>query len=257
MSVVPGIRMAIGTMTAIPVRGPSQIDRSVARIAMISAAPAALLIAMPAAAIGWALSLIAVPLFGCGVIVVGLVAWLSRGLHLDGLADTADALSASWSSERALEVMKRSDIGPMGVITLVIVLVAQIAAIASILSRPWGAVVVVVAIVVSRMSLAIACHASVPAARPNGLGATVAGVLSTPVSAVVIAVGLILGGVSSLIGGGLWWGGLIAAAVAFGGAAALVLHCVRRLGGITGDVLGASIETLSVLLLVGLSACVG
>src|SRR5205085_6995031 len=100
----------------------------------------------------------------------------SRGLHLDGLADTADGLASSYDRERALAVMRRGDVGPAGAATLGLVLLVQVAALADLVSPGgWSAAVVpAVAVVLSRCVLALVCARGVPAARPEGLGATVA-----------------------------------------------------------------------------------
>ena len=69
---------------------------------------------------------------------IGVLAAGSRGLHLDGLADTADGLAASYDRAHSLEVMRRGNTGPIGAATLVLVLLLQVAATASLLGRPWG-----------------------------------------------------------------------------------------------------------------------
>src|ERR1700736_6269389 len=69
------------------------------------------------------------PLTGAGLAVASL-ALLSRGLHLDGLADLADGLGSGRPAPAALDIMKRSDIGPFGVMTLVLTLLIQVAALA-------------------------------------------------------------------------------------------------------------------------------
>ncbi|MYV40156.1 adenosylcobinamide-GDP ribazoletransferase, partial [Streptomyces sp. SID1328] len=63
---------------------------------------------------------------------------LTRGLHLDGLADTADGLGSGKPAEQALAIMKRSDIGPFGVLTLVLTLLAQVAALAGLYGDSWA-----------------------------------------------------------------------------------------------------------------------
>ena len=58
------------------------------------------------------------------------LALLTRGLHLDGLADLADGLGSGQPAATALDIMRRSDIGPFGTVTLVLVLLTQVAALA-------------------------------------------------------------------------------------------------------------------------------
>ena len=102
---------------------------------------------------------------------------LTRGLHLDGLADTADGLGSAKPAEDALRIMKQSDIGPFGVITLLFVLLAQVAALFELYGRGWadGALGTVAAAVTARLALTLASRRGVPPARPEGLGAAVAG----------------------------------------------------------------------------------
>src|SRR5690242_9468312 len=123
-------------------------------------------------------------LFGAGPLLAAVAsaavpAALTRGLHLDGLADTADGLGSGKPAEDALRIMKQSDIGPFGVLTLVLVLLAQVAVLAQLYGDSWarGAVAAVVSAVAARLALTLAARAGVPAARPEGLGAAVAGVV--------------------------------------------------------------------------------
>ncbi|RST18039.1 adenosylcobinamide-GDP ribazoletransferase, partial [Streptomyces sp. WAC04770] len=121
-----GLRFAFGTLTVLPVRV-THWDRATARSGMLCAPLAGLVVGLLAAALG-ALSLLAGsgPLLAA-VASVAVPAALTRGLHLDGLADTADGLGSGKPAEDALRIMKQSDIGPFGVITLLLVLLAQVA----------------------------------------------------------------------------------------------------------------------------------
>ena len=65
------------------------------------------------------------PPLAVGLLVVGCLALGSRALHLDGLADTVDGFGAGWTAERSLMVMRRGDVGPMGVVALIVVLGLQ------------------------------------------------------------------------------------------------------------------------------------
>ena len=68
-------------------------------------------------------------------------------MHLDGLADVVDGLGAGWDRERALEVMRRGDMGPMGAAAIVLVLLVQAAAVAHLLGEGWRGALVVAALV--------------------------------------------------------------------------------------------------------------
>jgi adenosylcobinamide-GDP ribazoletransferase len=168
------LRLAIGTLTRLPVPAPRQIDRRTAGQAMSLAPLVALVLAAicglpllitrdrPAIAL-----LIAIASFA-------LLAWATRALHLDGLADTADALGSGKPAAAALEIARKSDIGPFGVITLIFTLLLQIAAVASLPDAHDAYFAFVIAIVTSRVALTWACTRMWPAARPDGLGAVVA-----------------------------------------------------------------------------------
>jgi adenosylcobinamide-GDP ribazoletransferase len=257
--VIDGLRLAFGTLTAVPVRPPTSLAPPTPGRAMTLAPVAGLVPGLAAALAVWLAFRAGLGTSIAAVIAVGVFALSTRGLHLDGLADTADGLAASYDQDRALEVMRRGDTGPTGLAAVVLLLLLQTAALQQVLAVavqqtsleqvPFDtagqvrAVVVVVAVAVAaRVAIPVACSRGVPAARPDGLGATVAGsVHRTTLGLVVIAAA----GACSLggwIGGFAWWAGVLAVAVVVGCAALLVRRAVRRFGGITGDVLGAVVE---------------
>jgi adenosylcobinamide-GDP ribazoletransferase len=174
-----------------------------------------------------------------GVLTVAVTAALTRGLHLDGLADTADGLGSYREPAAALEIMRKPDVGPFGVVVLVLVLLAQVAAVAELLSRPWLTALASIALAIGagRLAIAMACWRRVPAARSEGLGALVAGTVGVPA---LILGAVVLIGVSLLVTPA--WLGPVALTIGLAGGAVLLAHAVRRLGGITGDVLGAVCE---------------
>jgi adenosylcobinamide-GDP ribazoletransferase len=195
-------------------------------------------------ALGW-------PALVVGLVAVAGLALASRALHLDGLADTVDGLGASWDRERALEVMRHGDVGPMGAVALVFVLGVQAAAVGA-LATGWSSALGLGTLVCcSRAVLAVVCRRGVPAARTAGLGAAVAG--SVPTAAVVV-VWLLVAAVLALLWtglGGLWWAGLLTGFATLAVGVLLVGWCVRRLGGVTGDVMGAAVELALTVLLLG------
>ncbi|WP_420120857.1 adenosylcobinamide-GDP ribazoletransferase [Nakamurella sp.] len=251
MSSLPdGLRLAVGTLTALRIPPPRRVDRSTARAAMLVAPVAVLPLGVAAAAAGGLHQGIGLsPLVAAGL-AMAVVAWGSRGLHLDGLADTADGLGSGYDRERSLEIMRRGNTGPMGVAAVVLVLLIQVAGAAALLARPWGFVALGVLVCLSRTALVIACAAGVPPARPSGLGATVAGVGPRPAAAGVRGRAAGVAAAPTSPTGSPWWLGVLGVAGAAAVVAGLVVRCVRRFGGITGDVLGASIEVALLALLV-------
>nr|WP_202501942.1 adenosylcobinamide-GDP ribazoletransferase [Streptomyces sp. SID5785] len=242
-----GIRFAFGTLTVLPVTV-RRWDRDAARAGMLCAPLAGLVVGLCAAALGGLLTLLGAGPLLAAVASVAVPSALTRGLHLDGLADVADGLGSGKPAEDALGIMKQSDIGPFGVVTLVLALLAQVAVLAQLYGESWsrGAVAAAVAGVTARLALTLASRTGVPAARPEGLGAAVAETVR-PRAALPVAV-LVLAACAAV-------SPPCAAAVVVGcGAAELLLRrCVRRFGGVTGDVFGALAETAATAALVTLA----
>ncbi|MEU5212331.1 adenosylcobinamide-GDP ribazoletransferase [Streptomyces sp. NPDC020742] len=239
------VRFAFGTLTVLPVHV-TRWDRDAARGGMLCAPLAGLVVGLGAAALGGALLLLGGGPLLAAVGSAAVPAVLTRGLHLDGLADTADGLGSGKPAADALRIMKQSDIGPFGVITLLLVLLAQVAALSGRYAEGWaqGASAAVVAAVTARAALTLASRAGVPAARPEGLGAAVAG--AVPVRAALGCAALVAAGCAAL--GAAWgpYGALhagLAALLGLGAGELLLGHCRRRLGGVTGDVFGALAES--------------
>jgi adenosylcobinamide-GDP ribazoletransferase len=235
-----GLRLAVTTLTVAPIR-PGPVDREAAAVAM-SVAPAvgaALGVAVAAVGVG-AVGVGATP-FLAAVLAVSAGVGLTRGLHVDGLADTADALGSYRDPDIALAIMKKPDLGPLGVTAIVLALLAQVAALTTVLARPWYAAAagVVAATATGRLAVAVACRRGVPAARPEGLGSLVAGIVG-PFALVLGA--LAVAGVAAGAVPGRPWQGPLAVGIALVTVLLLLRHTVRRLGGITGDVLGAVCE---------------
>jgi len=242
--------LAVGTLTALRVGHPATVDRRVAGGAMVLAPLAVVPLGVLVGLIGWGgRELELAPLAVAAVAVLAL-ALGSRALHLDGLSDVADALTASYDRERSLEVMKGGTSGPAGSAALVLVLGVQVAALASVLSLPRGPVLAALLVCASRAILAVTCVRGVPAASGNGLAATYAGTVSRSLAVLTWIVVAALCSCVADWSGLDWWQGLavVAAGVVVG--SALTWRCVRRFGGVTGDVFGASIEvTLAAMLL--------
>lgn len=247
------LRLAIGTLTRVRVPAPRRVDRRVARGAMLLAPLVGLLLGLvvgiPAQVL---VNTSPTPGLLGAALAVAALAWLTRALHLDGLADTADALGSGRPAEEALAIARRSDIGPFGVITLVLVLLLQVVALADLLDRGAGAGALVVAVVTGRLAITVACTRGIPAARPDGLGHLVAGTVPRSATAAVVVVWTALAAASVVRAHGIDAGLAVAAGVlgALVLAALLVRTAVRRFGGVTGDVLGATAEVATTAVLV-------
>ena len=190
-------------------------------------------------------------------LAVGSLAVLSRGLHLDGLADLTDGLASGKPAPAALDIMRRSDIGPLGTVTLVLTLLIQVAALSQAESAGHGRgpAALIAAVVTGRLAVTWACRRGVPAARPDGLGALVAGSVrpAVPAAATAAVLAAATGAVviSAVVAGQpLGWTLPLAVAAGLGLAFAVQRHAVRRLGGVTGDVLGALAEIATTVTLV-------
>jgi len=227
-----GWLLATGTLTALPVRPPSSVDRPTARTAMLLAPVAVLPLGVLVASVVWLGGLLPVPPLAVAALAVGLLAAGSRALHWDGLSDVADGLTASYDRERSLQVMKSGASGPAGTVALVVVLLLQAAALAAYVGAWPGAVLAGLLVCLSRCALWIVCCTRVPPARPDGLGHLYTGTVPVPVA--------VLGGLLLSVVGGL-----------------VVLLVVRRtttrFGGVTGDVMGAAIELALATTLLGWS----
>ncbi|MFH0176897.1 adenosylcobinamide-GDP ribazoletransferase [Streptomyces cacaoi] len=132
-----GLRFAFGTLTVLPVRV-TRWDREAARGGMLNAPVVGLVVGGCAAGLGLLLLYLGTSPLLAAVASAAVPAVLTRGLHLDGLADTADGLGSGKPAEDALRIMKQSDIGPFGVLTLLLVLLAQVAALTQLYDTSWA-----------------------------------------------------------------------------------------------------------------------
>jgi adenosylcobinamide-GDP ribazoletransferase len=230
--VIDGLRLAVGTLTAVPVRGPERVDRPTARTAMLLAPVAVLPLGLLLGLVVWLGGLTPLPTLAVAVAAVGALALGSRALHWDGLSDVADGLTASYDRERSLAVMKSGTAGPAGVVAVVLVAGLQAAALSAYVGEWWRAVLAGGLVCLSRCALWVVCARPVTAARPDGLGAAFTGTVPTPVAAVGVVLLAVVPGLVVVL---------------------LVRRCVARFGGVTGDVFGAAIEIALAALLLGFS----
>ena len=244
--------LATGTLTAVRVPPPSRVDRSVAGLAMVLAPVAVLPLALVAALLVLVGDRVDLPPLATAYVVLLALALGTRAFHWDGLADTADGLTASYSPERSLEVMRTGPVGPAGVVAVVLVAGLQAAALAPVVRQEHGWLAVGLLVCASRACLAIACVRGVPAARADGLGSQVIGAVPVVGALASLVLAAVLAGLAGLVLGSTW-PALVGLVLVLAAVVALVFRCVRRLGGITGDVLGAAVEVSFALLLLAAS----
>ena len=189
--------------------------------------------------------------FGLDHVLPGLLAavivalWLvgsSAGLHMDGLADTADGLLSSRPRERVLEIMRDSHIGTMGVLAVVGVLLLKVVSLASV-PGPDRWRLVLLAPIAGRCALLLAMSVFPYARKDGGLGTIFcvqgrkAVLLSVWAGVVLFAAGWLLASFE----------GLVIACVSLVGSLLFGWYAQRRIGGYTGDTLGATSELVEVL----------
>jgi adenosylcobinamide-GDP ribazoletransferase len=246
-----GLRLALTTFTVAPVRA-GRVDRATSAVAMSLAPLVGAALGAVLGGVGLGLRWLGTPALVAAVVTVGLGVLLTRGLHVDGLADTVDGLGSYRDAAGTLEIMKKPDVGPFGVAAIVLALLLQAACATTLLSRPWPAALagIVAATAAGRLAVTWTCRRGVPAARPDGLGAMVAGTVgwfsATGGLAAIAVLALPATPVRPLQGPA-------AIAVSLVAAALLVRHVVRRIGGVTGDVLGAVVEVGTSVAYVGLA----
>ncbi|WP_332643347.1 adenosylcobinamide-GDP ribazoletransferase [Aeromicrobium sp.] len=243
-------RLAVGTLTALRWRPPTAVDREVAGRAMLLAPLAVLPLGFLVGVVCWAGRELELAPLAIAFVAVGALALGSRALHLDGLSDVADGMTASYARDRSLDVMKGGTAGPAGAAALVLVLGIQAASLAAVLSAPRGPVVAGLLVCCSRAILSVCCARGIPAARVDGLAVTYVGTVARVATVLTwLAVAVLCIGVLDWAGWP-WWQGLVVAGAGLGVGAALTYRCVRRFGGVTGDVFGAAIEvSLAAMLL--------
>jgi adenosylcobinamide-GDP ribazoletransferase len=167
-----------------------------------------------------------------GALDLALLAVLSGGLHLDGLADAADGLLPPvMSVEERLGVMRSGTVGAFGVVAIALALLAEFAALAT-LDPAVRALALVVAVTLSRWSMALALW-TWPYARPTGVGRAVKNGLGAGDAAFATASAL---AIALLALGGAATGPVLASLLVTGVIGALAL---RRVAGVTGDICGA------------------
>ena len=223
--------VAFGFLTRVPVGDPSRGGAT--PVQMSSAVPwfpiVGILIGLAQGFTWLALNEVTTPLLSA-VIATAIAALITGAFHHDGLADIADAFGGGWTVEQRMEILKDSRLGTYGTTALIMAFGTEIAALSS-LDPETGLRALVAAHVLGR-GIAVGAMLVSPIGG-DGLGASymtdlnpLAGVCSLALSVVA---GVALLGVTGA-------GAFVLAAVA---AACVVLLAIKKIGGVTGDVLGA------------------
>lgn len=197
-----------------------------------------------AGSLGWGAAVASGSLFLGSVLALGAVAFVTGAMHLDGIADVADALGSRKPAEQARAIMKQSDIGPMGVTSLLFTLLLEVGALCAVPSHTWPLLVA----------------AGMGAGRVTPLAATlprrgeeaVPGTLSALVAGKAGAAGLWVSRAAVLVSSGLTTGWLLGWRTAVCWCAVVVIawvlaacwqrHLLRRLEHLNGDCYGSLIE---------------
>ncbi|WP_132991601.1 adenosylcobinamide-GDP ribazoletransferase [Gordonia zhaorongruii] len=244
-----GLHVAFSWLTVAPLPSPTaEMDRRTGGRVIATAPVVGVVLGGIVAGAAYGLSLTRLPDLLVGLIAVGMLALLTRGMHLDGVADTADGLGCYGAPDRVRTVMRSGDIGPFGAATLILLLAMQSAAV-GVLAADGQWLPILWAVGVSRVAVVYACRVGIPPANADGFGALVAGTQrwSIAVWTVLAAAAAPLMGSAPL---GVRAACALAAVAVF--TVAFTAHCRRRIGGVTGDVLGAVVElstTIALLIL--------
>lgn len=195
---------------------------------------------------GLSLALAGAPLLLHAALLLTVWVLLSGALHLDGLADSADAwLGGFGDRERTLTIMKDPRSGPIAVVTLVLVLLLKFAALLALIEQQQGVVLLIVPML-GRAAL-LGLFLTTPYVRAGGLGQALADHLPRRAGWWVLGASML----GSLLIAGVE--AVVALVVAFGMFVWLRQVMMRRLGGTTGDTAGALLELLEMSVLVALA----
>jgi adenosylcobinamide-GDP ribazoletransferase len=236
---VTGLVGALQFLTRVPVRTQRAPDltASVPWFPVVGASIGAVV-----GAIAWSLHTPVGSLLAAAVAVLGGVL-LTGAFHEDGLADVADALVGGWTREQRVEILKDPRHGSYGVAALSGSIVLRVVALGSI-TTPAAAFAGAVASHTLGRTASVAVMGLAPTARPDGLGADYARSLRATAAVAGVAAGVLI----TVLAVGWWALPLSAAATVV--AAVLVRWAVARLGGVTGDVLGAVEQVVECTVLV-------
>jgi adenosylcobinamide-GDP ribazoletransferase len=234
------LRAAISFLTRVPVPVSGEPD-------MAAAVPWFPIVgALVGAAVGGAMAGLVhlVPPLVAAVLAVLLGVMITGAFHEDGLADVADAFAGGWTPDDRLRILKDPLHGSYGVAAMCGTIVLRIACIAALGVSPMVAFAAVLTAHVLGRTGSVLLMATVPTARTDGLGATTARSLRGSHA----VFGLLSGVAIAALATGWWTGPFLLAVLV--GAGALGWLAMRKISGISGDVLGAAEQVIECLVLV-------
>jgi adenosylcobinamide-GDP ribazoletransferase len=239
---VNGFLGAVAFLTRVPAGGgarrPEELARSVPWFPVVGAGVGLAVAAVYAGA--WRLL---PPLPAAGVAVVAGIC-LTGAFHEDGLGDTADAFAGGWDRDSTVRILKDPRLGTFGVLAVAASLLLRVGLVAAL--TPAAALAALPAAHALSRAVAVATMTVLPVAGDTGLGASYALALSRRRALTGAAAGLALA--LALLGVAALWAAAAAALAAF----LLGRLAVRRIGGVTGDVLGAIQQFGEILVLLAL-----
>lgn len=183
---------------------------------------------------GLSILLVKLPIILAATIILVIWIWLTGGLHLDGLADTADAWVGGFGDrERILKIMKDPSCGPIGVLSLVIVCLMKFSALYVLLEQRLSAFLILIPML--GRSVPLFLFLTTRYVRANGLGRSITDSIPKTLAWMVFVITLALLCAFK-------WMGLVALISCLLLLVYLRFLFIKRIGGITGDTVGAAIE---------------
>lgn len=240
-----GLASAFRTLTILPF--PGQESESPAT-ALYWFVPVGLVLGGILYAVAWIADSLSLGLLG-GVVLTGLLAILTRGFHLDGLADMVDGFGGGWTKDRVLEIMKDSHIGVFGVIALIVVLMLKVAAFSAILED--GTILPIIFIPMLSRLMVVAQSVANPYARKEG-GTAGRLVTESRPRHLLVSIFWVMP-VAILFGRGYGLSLVVMAVVGLIVTLMVAVRARRRIGGVTGDILGATVELSECTMIVALA----
>jgi len=236
-----GLLLAIQFLTIFPVKIKKTENKDLAS-ALIYFPVVGLLIAAVLLVLNSLLEVFNLDGFALNTILVVLLTTLNGGLHLDGLSDTFDGLMSLRSKEEKLQIMHDPHIGAMGVISIICIMLLKIAFLTAI-SQSLKSTAIVLMCVISRWSMVYSIF-SFPYARKEGK----AKIFTDNINKTIFVFATITGILFAYV---VWQiNGLLILAIAAGVANLFSNFVTRKIGGITGDTLGAQNEISEVFILI-------